>query len=369
VGQRLAPLESLGMSADFWRGRRVLLTGHTGFKGAWLTLWLQRLGARVTGFSLKPPTEPNLFELARVAQGMDSRTGDVRDLEAVVGVIREASPDIVIHLAAQALVRRGYASPVETYAVNVMGTVHLLEAVRHQPTVRVVLVVTSDKCYENRDWVWGYREHEPMGGSDPYSSSKGCAELVTAAYRQSYFATAEKVVVGSARAGNVIGGGDWAADRLVPDVLTAFAAGRAVQIRSPHAIRPWQHVLEPLSGYLQLIERLWEAGPAFAEGWNFGPRAEDARPVAWVVERLCALWGDGARWERDGQPHPYEAHALTLDCAKAHRRLGWQPRLTLEQALAWTVEWYRAYRSGADMRATTLAQIQQYEALAPAAGL
>jgi CDP-glucose 4,6-dehydratase len=351
------------MTNGFWRGRRILLTGHTGFKGAWLALWLQRLGAQVTGYSQPPPTQPNLFELAHVAVGMDSQSGDVRDLGALVAAMTRARPEIVIHMAAQTLVRYGYANPVETYATNVMGTVHVLEAIRRQTGVRVALMITSDKCYENREWVWGYREEEPFGGRDPYSNSKGCAELVTAAYRQSYFAPGADVALGSARAGNVIGGGDWAVDRLVPDTMTAFGAGRTVIIRNPQAIRPWQHVLEPLSGYLLLAERLWEKGAEYAEGWNFGPRDEDARPVAWVVERLATLWGEGANWECDFQAHPHEARFLKLDCSKARHRLGWSPRLPLEQGLAWTADWYRAHQLGHDLREVTLEQIERYEAL------
>ena len=277
-----------GIDADFWRGRRVFLTGHTGFKGGWLALWLQRLGADVTGYALDPPTTPSLFAVARVGAGMRSIINDIRDAETLAQAMREAQPEIVIHMAAQPLVRYSYQAPVETYATNVMGTVHLLEAVRQTDSVRAVVNVTSDKCYENREWVWGYRENEPMGGYDPYSNSKGCAELVTAAYRNSYFNPAQYsqhgVALASARAGNVIGGGDWAEDRLIPDILRAIAAGEAVNIRSPHAIRPWQHVLEPLSGYLLLAQRLIEDGPAHAEGWNFGPSEEDARPVQWIVE-------------------------------------------------------------------------------------
>jgi CDP-glucose 4,6-dehydratase len=357
----------MGLKAAFWRDKRVLLTGHTGFKGSWLTLWLQRLGARLTGYALPAATTPNLFELARVADGLQDVRGDVRDLDHLAAVCAQCAPEIVIHLAAQSLVRRGYQSPVETYATNVMGTVHLLEAVRLAGGVRVVIVVTSDKCYENREWVWGYRENEPMGGHDPYSSSKGCAELVTAAYRQSYFPPSDYaqhgLALASVRAGNVIGGGDWAADRLVPDALTAFSTGRTLSVRNPLAVRPWQHVLEPLAGYLLLAERLWEAGPRFAEGWNFGPRAEEARPVAWIVDRLAARWGPEARWEQAAGLHPHEAHSLRLDCSRARHLLGWEPRLSLDDALTWIVEWHQGYLRGQDLRALTEAQITRYEAL------
>ena len=373
MAQRFATLEAMGLNAAFWRNKRVLVTGHTGFKGSWLTLWLRRLGARVTGYALPAATTPNLFELARVADGLQDVRGDVRDLDHLAAVCAEHAPEIVIHLAAQSLVRRGYQFPVETYATNVMGTVHVLEAVRLAGGVRVVVVVTSDKCYENREWVWGYRENEALGGRDPYSSSKGCAELVTAAYRQSYFAPSDYarhgVALASARAGNVIGGGDWAADRLVPDALKAFGAGQTLAVRNPLAVRPWQHVLERLAGYLLLAERLWADGPRFAEGWNFGPPAEEARPVAWVVDRLAGQWGPEARWEQEAGLHPHEAHSLRLDCSRARQLLGWEPRLSLDEALSWIVEWHRGYLRGQDLRALSEAQIARYESLGRPADL
>lgn len=360
-------MDSLAMKSTFWQGKRVLVTGHTGFKGSWLSLWLQQLGAQVIGFATKPPTTPNLFSLAQVAANMHSVEGDVRDLEHLQRVFDEQAPEIVFHMAAQPLVRYSYANPVETYATNVMGTVHLLEAVRHTPSVRSVVVVTSDKCYENQEWVWGYRENEPMGGHDAYSNSKGCAELVTSAYRRSYFAVESDarraVAVGSGRAGNVIGGGDWAADRLIPDIIRAFGASRSVNIRNPHAIRPWQHVLEPLSGYMLLAERLWADGQQFASGWNFGPSEDDARPVEWIVAHMARLWGEGAAWELDASPAPHEAHYLKLDCSRARTLLGWQPRLDLAKALEWTVEWYRTCLHEGDLRAITEQQIRQYESL------
>lgn len=348
----------------FWRGRRVFITGHTGFKGGWLTLWLQRMGAEVTGFALPPATTPNLFTLARIGEDMDFRIGDVRDAVALADAMRTARPEIVFHLAAQALVRAGYQAPVETYATNVMGTVHLLEAVRQTPSVRAVVIVTSDKCYDNREWLWGYREIEPLGGADPYSSSKACAELVTGAYRNAYFPperyAEHGVAIASARAGNVIGGGDWAADRLVPDILRAIAAGEPARIRHPDAIRPWQHVLEPLAGYLILAERLTESGPAYAEAWNFGPAEDDAKPVRWIVERFTQAFGEAASWQPDTAPQPHEAHALKLDSAKARARLGWRPRWNLTQALDAVVAWQCAYAAGEDLREVCGRQIDAY---------
>jgi len=364
VEQRQCPLESMEISSSFWQGKKIFLTGHTGFKGGWLSLWLQQLGSEVTGYALQPPTKPSLFEVANVAQGMTSVIGDIRDGQALANAMRDFSPDIVIHMAAQPLVRYSYLDPVETYSTNVMGTVHLLEAVRQSPSVRAIVNVTSDKCYDNKEWVWGYRENEPMGGYDPYSSSKGCAELVTAAYRSSFFNSAKydehKVAIATGRAGNVIGGGDWAADRLIPDILNAISAGRSVVIRNPHAVRPWQHVLEPLSGYLLLAQHLYEQGVAFSEGWNFGPRDEDARPVKWIVGQLTNLWDDGASWQLDPSNHPHEAHYLKLDCAKARARLAWQPRWDLSHTLEMIVAWQRAYLNKADMRQITLNQISQY---------
>lgn len=352
------------MNAEFWRGKRVLLTGHTGFKGSWLSLWLQSMGARVVGFALAPPTKPSLFEVAGIAKGMTSIIGDIRDLAHLRQVFAEHQPEIVIHMAAQPLVRYSYIEPVETYSTNVMGVVNLLEAVRSTPSVKAVVNVTTDKCYENREWTWGYRENEAMGGYDPYSSSKGCAELVTAAYRNSYFHPEKYqehgVAIATARAGNVIGGGDWAEDRLIPDIMRAITAGRAVNIRNPHAIRPWQHVLEPLSGYLLLAQKLYEDGAAYAEGWNFGPNDEDAKPVQWIVEQLTQSWGDGASWLLDGGEHPHEAHYLKLDCSKAKGQLNWHPRWHLDEALVKIVDWHQAWRDEKDMREMTLRQISAY---------
>ncbi len=349
----------MSIHPDFWRGKRVLLTGHTGFKGGWLSLWLQTLRAEVAGLALDPPTDPNLFDSASIAQGMTSGIGDIRGLKTVVDAVNEFQPEIVFHMAAQPLVRLSYAEPVETYATNVMGTVHVLEAVRRSKSVRCVVNVTTDKCYENREWDWGYREGEPMGGFDPYSSSKGCSELVTAAYRRS-FLQSSGIALASARAGNVIGGGDWAADRLVPDILRAFERGQAVVIRNPGSTRPWQHVLEPLSGYLTLAEHLWQDAGAFAEGWNFGPEDSDAKPVQWIVERMVELWGEGAVWRLDAAKHPHEANYLKLDISKARNRLAWRPRWDLETALSRIISWHRAWIGKQDMREVCVRQIEEY---------
>lgn len=350
---------------DFWRNKKVLITGHTGFKGSWLSLWLQSLNAEVIGYSLPPPTQPNLFELARIAEGMTSIIGDVRNLVHLQNEFIQHKPEIVFHLAAQSLVRYSYANPIETYMTNVMGTAHLLETVRQIKSVKVVVIITSDKCYENKEWMWAYRENEPMGGYDPYSSSKGCAELVTAAYRNSFFHSNQYaehgVAIASVRAGNVIGGGDWAQDRLIPDMLRAFMAKNTVYIRNPHAIRPWQFVLEPLQGYLLLAEKLYaDNGSKFAEAWNFGAEQQDSKSVQWIVEKLSNYWGNEASWDIDKTQHPHEAHYLKLDSTKAKTYLNWQPVLTLDITLQWIVKWYQAYRQQADMRIFTLQQIQDY---------
>ena len=342
----------------FWRGRRVLLTGHTGFKGGWLALWLQSMGAELTGLGNGVPTEPSLYELARVGEEMEIVTSDVRERAGIGEAIERVRPEVVIHMAAQSLVRRSFAAPQETYATNVMGTVNVLDAVRVEGAgvVRVVVNVTSDKCYENREWEWGYRENEPMGGHDPYSNSKGCAELVAAAFGRSFFTDPDGTRLASARAGNVIGGGDWGEDRLVPDVMRAALAGEDAPIRNPNSIRPWQHVLSPLSGYLVLAQTLWDSAeiePAF----NFGPPEQDARPVGWLVERLAELWPGGVRWSLDEGPHPHEARYLKLDSSLARSRLGWRPLIELDETLQSIVDWYRALSEGDDMRAVTLGQI------------
>ena len=354
---------NLQINRDFWRGKRVFLTGHTGFKGGWLSLWLADLGAEVHGYALAPPSEPNFFTVAGVETRLGSHTlADIRTFDALAHAMQAARPDVVLHLAAQPLVRYSYAEPLETYAVNVMGTVHLLEAVRRTPGVQAVVNVTTDKCYENREWVWPYRENEAMGGADPYSSSKACSELATAAWRASFLDTAG-IRVASARAGNVIGGGDWAADRLVPDFLRALDAGRTLNIRSPRATRPWQHVLEPLAGYLLLAQRLCEDGAAYTEAWNFGPDDHDARPVSWIVEHLCRQV-PGAAWHCDSTPQPHEANSLKLDSSKAKSMLGWTPRWNLETALARTLEWHQAWVRGEDMGRCSRDQISAYVATA-----
>jgi CDP-glucose 4,6-dehydratase len=351
----------------FWKGKKVFVTGHTGFKGSWLSSWLKNLGARVMGYSLPPPTKPSLFELAHVDEGMTSILGDVRNLNDVRTAMFNHEPEIVFHMAAQPLVRYSYMHPVETYDTNIMGTVNVLEAVRQSKTAQSVIIVTSDKCYENSEWVWGYRENDRMGGRDPYSSSKGCAELITAAYRSSYFTRRDDLSqsksIATVRAGNVIGGGDWAEDRLVPDIVKAIIDNRSVIIRHPDAIRPWQHVLEPLCGYLMLAERLCTRGEEFAGAWNFGSGHEDARPVSWIVELITSLWGGEARWELDSADHLHEAMHLRLDCSKAKSLLGWLPKLHLSEALEWTVEWYQGYRQNRNMGELTADQIFRYEAL------
>ena len=347
------------VSADSWKGRKVLVTGHTGFKGGWLSLWLHRLGAEVTGFALPAPSEPSFFEQTRLAEMVHHVEGDVRDLTAVETVIGETQPEMVFHLAAQPLVRYSYDAPVETFATNVMGTVHLLEACRKAESVRGVVCVTSDKCYENREWLWPYREADPMGGHDPYSSSKGAAELVISAYRRSFFQSGARIA--SVRAGNVIGGGDWATDRLVPDVIRALLAGQSPQIRNPASIRPWQHVLEALSGYLMIGQRLLDGHDSSACAWNFGPSDDDTQPVGWVVERMLEQWPGNIRWEQPGGTEPHEAVLLKLDSSKARTELGWRPRLRLQEALAKVIEWHGAVAAGEDAREISLRQLEQYE--------
>lgn len=353
------------MNPNFWKARRVFITGHTGFKGGWLSLWLQSLGAEVHGYSLTPPTNPNLFTLAEIERGMSSSTlADIRDLEQLAAAIQQAQPEIVFHLAAQALVRYSYHNPVETYAVNVMGVVNLLEAVRAANGIKALVNVTTDKCYENREWPWAYRENETLGGHDPYSNSKGCAELVTAAYRNSFLASAG-IAVATARAGNVIGGGDWAADRLLPDILHAIDSETPLTIRYPGAIRPWQHVLEPLSGYLTLAEHLYKDGQAFAEAWNFGPADDNIQTVGWILEQ-SAQRAPKLKWQITTSEQPHEASYLKLDSSKARSRLNWHPRWRLNTALDKTLVWHQAWCGGGDMHAITLTQIDEYLNTPPA---
>lgn len=346
------------MNPAHWQGRRVFVTGHTGFKGSWLVTILRSFGAEVTGFALAPPTAPSMFDVLGIEQDIEHVVGDIRDGAHLVAAMAAAAPDTVFHMAAQPLVRQSYVDPVETYATNVMGTVNVLEAVRATASVRQVVSVTTDKCYENREWPWPYREYEALGGFDPYSSSKACAEHVTSAYRNS-FLRARGVQVASARAGNVIGGGDWANDRLVPDFFRAADKGEPVHCRFPAALRPWQHVLEPVSGYVTLAEVLATRGEDAAEAWNFGPSEDDAMTVSWILDRLTGYYG-GPGWTRDGNEHPHEAGLLKLDSSKARQRLGWRPRWRLDRALEQTVAWHRAWRDGADMRRTTLDQIDQF---------
>jgi CDP-glucose 4,6-dehydratase len=354
------------LDAAAWRGTRVLVTGHTGFKGGWLSIWLASLGARVTGYSLEPPTDPSFFESARVGEVLVDRRGDIRDTRAIREAIGAADPEVVFHLAAQSIVKQGYREPVDTYATNVVGTASVLDACRDAPNVRAIVVVTTDKCYENREWDRGYVETDALGGHDPYSNSKACAELVSDSFRRSYFAGREPPVgLATARAGNVIGGGDWAADRLIPDLVRAAMAGAEAPIRNPHATRPWQHVLEPLHGYLLLAQALLEDPAAFAEAWNFGPDEHGDQPVIHVVERLAGLWPGKVRWRVDGLDHPHEAHKLMLDSAKARARLGWRPKLSLDDALRLSAEWYgRFMRGDGGLRDESEAQVRYHSTLA-----
>jgi len=354
-------MSHLQINSSFWQGKRVLLTGHTGFKGCWLSLWLQSMEAKLCGIALPPPTNPSLFDVALVANGMEHRIVDIRDFNAVKFHINEFKPEIIFHMAAQPLVKLSYLEPINTFSTNVMGTVHVLEAARLCGTVKAIINITTDKCYENREWVWGYREDDRIGGHDPYSSSKACAELVSSAYRKSFFKE-EGIAIATARAGNVIGGGDWALDRLIPDILRELQRNKPIEIRNPNAIRPWQHVLEPLSGYLMLAERLYTLGQVDAEGWNFGPKDNDARSVQWIVEYLCEIWGHQNKWTQQLGTHLHEASFLKLDISKARQRLQWEPRWSLETALTQVTAWHTSWLAGEEMRAVCLDQIYQYGA-------
>ena len=357
-------MENMGINQVFWKNKKVLITGHTGFKGAWLSLWLQDLGAKVIGISLDSPTTPSLYEQANVAKGMISLRQDIRNGEAIKQLFQQHKPEIVFHLAAQPLVRYSYQNPVETYEINVMGTLHVLEGIRSVDSVRSAVMITTDKCYQNKEWVWGYRETDTLGGHDPYSSSKGAAELLISSYRNSYFPqdkySEHKTAIASARAGNVIGGGDWAEDRLIPDIIKAFKNNETVIIRNPKSTRPWQHVLEPLSGYLKLAEQLEKNGDQYAEAWNFGPAEIDARPVQWIVEKMAKLWGENANWIHDKSEHPHEANYLKLDCSKAHMKLNWYPRWDLSETLLRIVEWHKLKDSHNNYIKLCLTQINDY---------
>jgi CDP-glucose 4,6-dehydratase len=354
-------------SSFSWHGRKVFLTGHTGFKGGWLALWLASKGAIVRGYALDPCTTPALFDVARIGSAVDDIRGDIRNPAALEPAMQSFAPEVVFHMAAQPLVRYSYEDPIGTYETNVIGTARVLDSIRRTPSVRAVVSITTDKCYENKEWVWGYRETDPLGGYDPYSSSKACAEIVSAAYRQSYFPVTKLadhgVAVATARAGNVIGGGDWSLDRLIPDLVRGFLTGEPVRIRRPHAIRPWQHVMEPVHGYMLLAEKLLTHDPKFATAYNFGPTDDDAREVGWIVDKMTGFWGNGASWVLDPDPGVHEAGYLKLDASRAKADLAWTPHLRLETALQWLVEWYRAWQAGVDMHAFTLAQIGAYEAL------
>ncbi|RXG20457.1 CDP-glucose 4,6-dehydratase [Leeuwenhoekiella aequorea] len=348
------------VNPSFWKGKKVFLTGHTGFKGSWLSIWLSELGAEVKGYSLAPNTTPALFEEARIAELVNSEIGDIRDFQNLKKSIEEFNPDVLIHMAAQPLVRLSYEEPLETFETNVMGTANVLQAARSSKNLKAIVSVTTDKCYENKEWPWGYREYEPMGGHDPYSASKGCAELVTAAYRKSFFSTENTANLASARAGNVIGGGDWAVDRLIPDILKAFEKEEAVVIRNPLSTRPWQHVLEPLSGYLILAEALYEQGASYAEGWNFGPKDEDCRPVTWILDEMVEKWEGTATWELDKNTNPHEAGFLKLDCSKAKAQLKWEPTWNLQETLSRIISWHQSWLKGADVQELCKKEIANY---------
>jgi CDP-glucose 4,6-dehydratase len=354
----------MAMDPSFWREKRVLLTGHTGFKGSWLSLWLQSVGAQLLGYALDPPTNPSLFEVARVGEGMISVLGDIRDRKHLQQVIVDFKPEIVIHMAAQSVVHASYVDPVDNYETNVMGTVYLLEAIRQVSGVRAVLNITTDKCYENREWVWGYREYEPLGGYDPYSSSKACSELITAAYRNSFFNPNDYlkhgIAIATARAGNVIGGGDWTANGLVADIVRSILERKKILIRNPYATRPWQHVLDALNGYLTLAEHLYNKGSVFAEAWNFGPYESDVKPVGWLVEHILSLWGEDASWEQDKAYQFHESNFLSLDCSKARLKLGWEPKLSLGAGLSQIVTWSKSFQAGKDMNHISIAEIYKF---------
>lgn len=352
------------MDREFWKNKRILLTGHSGFKGSWMTLMLKYLGAYIMGYSLPPPSSPSLFDLTKASDGIISKIDDIRNFDSLKKIINTHKPEIVIHMAAQSLVRYSYKHPVETYSTNIMGTVNVLESIRSTDSVRVALVITSDKCYKNLNWPWGYRETDVLGGSDPYSSSKGCAEIIVEAYRRSFFPVEKYnmhgTAIATARAGNVIGGGDWGEDRLIPDVMRSWLSDRPVYIRMPNAIRPWQYVLDLITGYLVLIEKLWKEGPAYSEAWNFGPSESNCKSVKWVLDELKKLWNDRVTWIYDMNEHPLESTYLKLDCSKTYSRLGWYPLYDIKKTLEKIVAWYKAYRNGNNMREYCLNEIKSY---------
>jgi CDP-glucose 4,6-dehydratase len=348
------------VNRSFWENKKVFLTGHTGFKGSWLSLWLQEMGADVMGYGLEPPTTPSLFNVSKVGENMNSIIGDIKNFTFLKEKMISFNPDILIHMAAQSLVRLSYSDPLNTYETNVIGTANVLESARYCNNLKAVISVTTDKCYENQEWLWGYREDDAIGGHDPYSSSKGCAELVSSAFRRSYFSGVDSPAIATARAGNVIGGGDWALDRLIPDSINAFSNFNKVEIRNPMAIRPWQHVLEPLSGYLILAEELCLNGQKYAQAWNFGPRNQDCKSVSWVLDSLISLWGEEASWSYDRSSNPHEANLLKLDCSKAEYYLNWEPKWDINYALKKVVDWYRYNQTNIDMRAYTISEINEY---------
>ena len=355
------------MNSNFWKNKKVLLTGHTGFKGSWLSIWLKKLDVELVGFSKDIPTKPSLFEIAKVSEGMTSITGNIEDFTAIQKVLKENKPEIVIHMAAQSLVRKSYEEPINTFATNVMGTVNLLQAVKTTGSTRVLINITSDKCYENKGTEKAFSENSPMGGYDPYSSSKGCAELVTSSFRDSFFNLKEfdlhRCSLSSVRSGNVIGGGDWAKDRLIPDIMNSISKRIPTQIRNTRSIRPWQFVLEPLFGYLILAQRMWEKGKEFSEPWNFGPDETDCKSVKWILEKISKEWDDGFSWKEDTRDNPHEAEMLKLDCNKAKKRLGWKTKLDVTETIEWTVNWYKEYFKNSDMKEYTENQIDKFISL------
>ena len=355
------------MNSNFWKNKKVLLTGHTGFKGSWLSIWLKKLGVELVGFSKDIPTKPSLFEIAKVSEGMTSITGNIEDFTAIQKVLKENKPEIVIHMAAQSLVRKSYEEPINTFATNVMGTVNLLQAVKTTGSTLVLINITSDKCYENKGTEKAFSENSPMGGYDPYSSSKGCAELVTSSFRDSFFNLKEferhGCSLSSVRSGNVIGGGDWAKDRLIPDIMNSISKRIPTQIRNTRSIRPWQFVLEPLFGYLILAQRMWEEGKEFSEPWNFGPDETDCKSVKWILEKISKEWDDGFSWKEDTRDNPHEAEMLKLDCNKAKKRLGWKTKLDVNETIEWTVNWYKEYFKNSDMKEYTENQIDKFMSL------